>query len=74
VFLRRLGVKAAQVPAGAEEQSGLLRQLLALRLVLMVLDNARSEAQVRPLLPGAGGSLVLVTSRSVLAGLEVDVN
>ena len=55
-----------------EERSGLLRQLLASRRVLMVLDNARTEAQVRPLLPGAGGSLVLVTSRSVLPGLEVD--
>jgi tetratricopeptide (TPR) repeat protein len=72
VFLRSLGVAAEEVPAGVEEQSGLLRQLLASRRVLMVLDNARAEAQVRPLLPGAGGSLVLVTSRSVLAGLEVD--
>ena len=72
MFLRRLGVPAEEVPAGTEERSGLLRQLLASRRVLMVLDNARSEAQVRPLLPGAGGSLVLVTSRSVLPGLEVD--
>jgi tetratricopeptide (TPR) repeat protein len=38
----------------------------------MLLDNARSEAQVRQLLPGAGGTLVIVTSRSVLPGLEVD--
>jgi tetratricopeptide (TPR) repeat protein len=72
VFLRRLGVPAEEVPATVEERSGLLRQLLASRRVLMVLDNARSEGQVRPLLPGAGGSLVLVTSRSVLPGLEVD--
>jgi hypothetical protein len=72
VFLRRLGVPAEEVPAASEERSGLLRQVLARRRVLMVLDNARTEAQVRPLLPGAGGSLVLVTSRSVLAGLEVD--
>jgi tetratricopeptide (TPR) repeat protein len=72
VFLRRLGVTADEVPAGLEERSGLLRQVLAGRRVLMVLDNARTEAQVRPLLPGAGGSLVLVTSRSVLPGLEVD--
>jgi hypothetical protein len=55
-----------------EERSGLLRQLLASRRVLMLLDNAAAEAQVRPLLPGAGGLLVLVTSRSVLPGLEVN--
>ena len=72
VFLRRLGVPAEQVPAKVDERSGLLRQVLADRRVLMVLDNARTEAQVRPLLPGAGGSLVLVTSRSVLPGLEAD--
>jgi tetratricopeptide (TPR) repeat protein len=72
VFLRRLGVAPEEMPASADERSGLLRQLLATRRVLMVLDNASSEAQVRPLLPGAGGSLVLITSRSVLSGLEVD--
>ena len=55
-----------------EERSGLLRQVLAGRRVLIVLDNARTEAQVRPLLPGTGGSLVMVTSRSVLPGLEAD--
>jgi tetratricopeptide (TPR) repeat protein len=72
VFLRRLGVSAEEVPVTVEERSGLLRQVLASRRVLMVLDNARSEGQVRPLLPGAGGSLVMVTSRSVLPGLEAD--
>ena len=72
VFLRSLGVPAEEVPAGAEERSGLLRQVLVSRRVLMVLDNARTEAQVRPLLPGVGRSLVLVTSRSVLPGLEAD--
>jgi tetratricopeptide (TPR) repeat protein len=72
VFLRSLGVAAEDVPADAEERSGLLRQVLASRRVLMVLDNARAETQVRPLLPGAGTSLVLVTSRSVLPGLEAD--
>lgn len=51
----------------------LRRQVLASRRVLMVLDNARSEGQVRPLLPGAGGTLALVTSRSALSGLEADV-
>ena len=72
VFLRHLGVPVEEIPVSVEERSGLLRQLLAPRRVLMLLDNARSEGQVRPLLPGAGGSLVLVTSRSVLAGLEAD--
>ena len=72
-FLRSFGVPTQEVPAGTEERSGLLRQLLAERRVLMVLDDAQSEAQVRPLLPGAGGSLVLVTSRSALLGLEADV-
>ncbi len=42
VFLRSLGMPAEEVPAGAEEQSGLLRQLLASRRVLMVLDNVRT--------------------------------
>ena len=72
VFLRRLGAPGEEMPDGVEERSGLLRQLLASRRVLMVLDNAAAEAQVRPLLPGAGSSLVLITSRSVLSGLEVD--
>ncbi len=72
VFLRRLGVVAEEMPVSVEERSGVLRQLLASRRVLMLLDNAVAEAQVRPLLPGAGGSLVLVTSRSALAGLEVN--
>ena len=72
MFLRRLGAAAEEIPGSVEERSGLLRQLLASRRVLMLLDNAASEGQVRLLLPGAGGSLVVVTSRSVLPGLEVD--
>ncbi len=72
VFLRRLGVAGEEMPVRVEERAGLLRQVLASRRVLMVLDNAATEAQVRPLLPGAGGSLVIVTSRSVLPGLEAD--
>ena len=72
LFLRSLGVPAAEIPAGVEQRSGLLRQVLASRRVLMVLDNARTETQVRPLLPGAGTSLVLVTCRSMLPGLEAD--
>ena len=72
VFLRRLGVSAGEMPTTLEEQSGLLRQMLASRRLLIILDNAVTEGQIRPLLPGAGGSLVLITSRSALPGLEVD--
>ena len=72
VFLRCLGVPAEEISAQLEERAGLLRHVLAGRRVLMVLDNARTEAQVRALLPGEGASLVLVTSRSVLPGLEAD--
>ena len=71
-FLRSLGVTAEDVPVDVAGRSGLLRQLLASKRVVMVLDNARTEAQVRPLVPGAGASLVLVTSRSTLPGLEAD--
>ena len=71
-FLVALGVPAAQVPAGAQERVGLYRSVLADRRVLIVLDNARDAAQVRPLLPGSPGCLVIVTSRSVLAGLVAE--
>ena len=70
MFLRRLGVDAADLPAGVDERSGMLRDMLASKRVLMVLDNVATESQVRPLLPGGGGSLVVITSRGSLAGLE----
>jgi tetratricopeptide (TPR) repeat protein/transcriptional regulator with XRE-family HTH domain len=72
MFLRRLGVDAAELPASVDERSGMLRDRLASKRILMVLDNVATEPQVRPLLPGAGGSLVVITSRSSLAGLEID--
>jgi len=68
-FLHALGVPGERVPAGVEEAAGLFRTLLASRQVLVVLDNARSPGQVRPLLPGSPGCRVVITSRDSLAGL-----
>ncbi len=70
-FLRALGVPAEEVPAGLDERSALLRSTLATRAALIVLDNACSAEQIRPLIPGRPGSLVLVTSRGSLRGLTV---
>ncbi|MQY14290.1 Regulatory protein AfsR [Streptomyces sp. RB5] len=68
-LLKALGVPDHRLPAEEAERAGLLRELLAERRCLVVLDNARDEAQVRALLPAAGPSLVLVTSRRPLTGL-----
>jgi tetratricopeptide (TPR) repeat protein/transcriptional regulator with XRE-family HTH domain len=68
-FLDALGVPAPRIPLEQETQSSLYRTLLANRKVLVLLDNARDADQVRPLLPGAPGSLVLITSRNQLSGL-----
>jgi tetratricopeptide (TPR) repeat protein len=69
-FLDALGVPAGQVPAEVEAKAGLYRSLLSDRRMLIVLDNARDEQQVRPLLPGGRRCVVLVTSRSHLATAE----
>lgn len=68
-FLDALGVSPDRIPARSDAQAGLYRSLLADRAMLILLDNARDEAQVRPLLPAGPGSVVLVTSRSQLPGL-----
>lgn len=70
-ILKALGVADRDLAkAGPQSHPGLYRQVLADRRCLLVLDNAHDEAQVRPLLPGAGGAMVLVTSRRMLTGLE----
>jgi tetratricopeptide (TPR) repeat protein len=69
-MLRSLGVLGERIPASFEERAGLYRSRLADQRMLIVLDNAAAEAQVTPLLPGAPGCLVLVTSRHRLAGLD----
>jgi DNA-binding SARP family transcriptional activator/tetratricopeptide (TPR) repeat protein len=68
-FLPALGVPPERMPATAVAQAGLYRGLLADKRMLIVLDNARDEQQVRPLLPASHGTLVIVTSRSQLGGL-----
>ncbi|MER8193483.1 BTAD domain-containing putative transcriptional regulator [Streptomyces microflavus] len=70
-FLVALGVPPTAVPAGTGARSGLYRTMAAGRRILIVLDNANSAEQVRALLPGTPGCMVLVTSRDSLSGLIV---
>jgi tetratricopeptide (TPR) repeat protein/DNA-binding XRE family transcriptional regulator len=68
-FLRALGVAGQDIPATMEERAAWFRSLLAGRRVLVVLDNAGYEEQVRSLLPGSSACVTVVTSRDALAGL-----
>jgi transcriptional regulator with XRE-family HTH domain/tetratricopeptide (TPR) repeat protein len=69
-WLTALGLDSRALPDGQERRSELFRALLADRRVLVVLDNAASERQVRPLLPGSPTCAVLLTSRPRLSGLS----
>jgi DNA-binding SARP family transcriptional activator len=68
-FLETLGMPVSRIPSGLEARIGAYRSRLTGRRMLIVLDNARDSDQVRALLPGTAGCLVLITSRDQLAGL-----
>jgi DNA-binding SARP family transcriptional activator len=70
-LLYSLGLPAGLVPDDLDARAGMYRSLLAGKHVLIVLDNAHDVEQVRPLLPGSPGCLVIATSRSPLAGLAM---
>jgi tetratricopeptide (TPR) repeat protein len=70
-WLRVFGMDPAALPGDVPSLTAALRSILARRRVLVVLDNARSDEQVRPLLPGSPSCAVLVTSRQELQGLAV---
>lgn len=70
-FLRALGVARPEELTTQEERSARFRTLLSGRRMVVVLDNARSAAQVEPLLPGTGPAVVIVTSRDLVSELRI---
>jgi DNA-binding SARP family transcriptional activator/tetratricopeptide (TPR) repeat protein/DNA-binding XRE family transcriptional regulator len=68
-FLRALGVDGHAIPPSLAERSAQFRSLISGRRILVVLDNVRTAEVVRPLLPGASGAFVVITSRNALNGL-----
>jgi DNA-binding SARP family transcriptional activator len=68
--LRALGVPLTDVPSGEDECAALYRSLVADRRVLVLIDDAATAAQLRPLIPGSGGSALLVTRRRPLATVD----
>ena len=69
-LLLTAGIPASLIPPGADARAGRWRDFVAGKKILLLLDDAASHEQVRPLLPGTPGSLVLVTSRRRLTALE----
>ncbi len=68
-FLRALGLPGPMIPDSTDERAEMYRSILATRRMLVVLDDAATESQIGPLLPGAGSCAVIVTTRARLTGL-----
>lgn len=69
-FLRALGVQGSAIPGDVNERASLFRSTLADRQVLVVLDNASAESQIRPVVPGSASCGVIITGRRFLGGIE----